>query len=95
MRRKKMSENNDQILTQEWLKQKLEAEKLEAVEEQQEQAEERREESALESYIASGGDPARFPKEYPAIRSQMLREETIAREQAHKQSAARQVRGMF
>jgi hypothetical protein len=86
---------NDKILTQEWLAEKLEAEKLEATEVRLEREEERRQESALESYIASGGNPVNFPKAYPAIRERMLAEETISREQAHQRQAARQVRQMF
>jgi hypothetical protein len=89
-----MTEENV-VYTKEWLEQKLEADKLAAAEERLEQEEERREESALESYIASGGNPVNFSKDYPAIREQMLREETIAREQANMQTASRRIRSMF
>jgi hypothetical protein len=90
-----MTEAGPEILTKEWLEQKLDNDKLAAAEEKLETEEERRKESALESYIASGGNPVNFEKDYPAIRQQMLRDETISREQANHQRASRQIRGLF
>jgi hypothetical protein len=88
-------EQQDFVYTKQWLKGKLEADQLAAAEAKLEQQEERRKESARESYLASGGNPASFEKAYPTIREQMLRDETISREQANQQAASRLVRGLF